>query len=307
METVKPEIRTDIKPDSPIVAILPPRWRPFAILMRLDRPIGWWLLLLPGWWSIALAGGGFSNMGAWEWYLMGAFFIGAITMRGAGCVINDLWDRKLDRQVERTQDRPIASGAVTVRQGLEFLAGLLGVGFLVLITLPATSIILGLAAMPLIILYPLMKRITYWPQAFLGITFNFGALMGWAAVTDDLSLTALLLYIGGIFWTLGYDTIYAHQDKEDDILAGIKSTALKFGPAAKSWVAAFYTAAMACFALAVISMATSVFSLLLLVPPIVHMALQLDGWDTHNETSALRIFKSNRNFGLLMLAACMLA
>jgi 4-hydroxybenzoate polyprenyltransferase len=307
MTPVKPEIITDIKTDSVIIRILPKSAQPYALLARLDRPVGWWLLLLPGWWAIALAGGGIARMTIEHWMLMFLFFIGAIMMRAAGCVINDLWDRNLDQQVERTRMRPIASGAISPKNALIFLCALLMGGFLILITLSHTAIILGLAVVPLIVLYPLMKRITYWPQAFLGVTFNFGALMGWAAVTGTIETPAILLYIGGIFWTLGYDTIYAHQDKDDDLIAGIKSTALKLGAYAKSWVSGFYIIAMTCLGLAVISMATSIFSLLLLIPPIVHMAMQLDGWSPHNSSNALRIFKSNRNFGLLMLAACFFA
>ena len=217
--------------------------QPYALLMRLDRPIGWWLLLLPGWWAIVLASGGVMNMNIKSWALMAAFLIGAVVMRGAGCVVNDIWDRDLDKMVERTRERPLASGAVSVKQAAAFLSLLLMIGAAILLSMNMLTIMLGLLSLPLIALYPAMKRITYWPQLFLGLTFNFGALMGWAAVTGELSAAPLFLYLGGIFWTIGYDTIYAHQDKEDDALAGIKSTALKFGNRSKLWVSGFYLGA----------------------------------------------------------------
>ncbi|MFN3700520.1 MAG: 4-hydroxybenzoate octaprenyltransferase [Alphaproteobacteria bacterium] len=311
------EINTDINKAGWQVNIFPPKLRPYAVLARLDRPIGWWLLLLPAWWAIALASvssggelGGGSAFGLLEnsargLMLMLLFLIGAIVMRAAGCVINDLWDRDIDRQVARTKIRPLASGELSARQALIFLGGLLLIGAAILFSLNGVSIILGLAALPLIALYPLMKRITYWPQLFLGITFNFGALIGWAAVTGEIGSAAILLYIGGIFWTLGYDTIYAHQDKEDDLLAGVKSTALRFGARSKYWVGTFYGLGFCFFAAAIISAGgASSLSLVLLAFPAAHMVWQLKIWNETEPHSALRVFKSNKIFGFLILIAC---
>jgi 4-hydroxybenzoate polyprenyltransferase len=285
---------TDIKKDGWIFR-LPPRVRSYVLLARLDRPIGIWLLLLPAWWSIALAGQG-------GWGLYALFALGAVVMRAAGCVINDLWDRDLDSQVERTCDRPLASGALTARQGMVFLVGLLGVGLLILLQLPKTAIILGFLTIPLIVTYPLMKRVTWYPQAFLGLTFNFGALMGWAAVRDDVALPSFLLYAAGICWTLGYDTIYAHQDIEDDARIGIKSTARKWGRYSKRVVAVFYGLTVL-FLGAALQAAEQRgwigFALLALCA--VHLAWQMRTWNPDDPACSLRIFKSNRDFGVFVL------
>lgn len=304
MKETRAKNYTDIKHYGFMMRILPKALRPYALLMRLDRPIGWWLLLLPGWWSIVLASSGLAGMNAYSWALMGLFLIGAVVMRGAGCVVNDLWDRNIDKLVERTRGRPLASGAVSVKQGFSFLAGLLFIGACILFSLSKMAIILGFAVLPLIVLYPYMKRITYWPQFFLGITFNFGALMGWAAVHDSISAAPVLLYLGGIFWTIGYDTIYAHQDKEDDVMAGVKSTALKFGSHSKRWVFGFYMAAILFMSVAIMSVKMNPSALALLMLPIFQMAWQLRAWNMDDQESSLRIFKSNRIFGLLLLLAC---
>lgn len=296
---------TDIKPYGFVMRKLPENMRPYALLMRLDRPIGWWLLLLPGWWSIALASGGIAGMNIYSWVLMALFLIGAVVMRGAGCVVNDLWDRNIDKLVERTRGRPLASGTVSVKQGFAFLSALLFVGACILFSLSEMAIILGFAVLPLIALYPYMKRITYWPQFFLGITFNFSALMGWAAVHNEISAAPVLLYFGGIFWTIGYDTIYAHQDKEDDVMAGVKSTALKFGAASKRLVFGVYLLAILLLSVAIMSVKMDPTALALLMLPIFHMAWQLRSWQMDDQESSLRIFKSNRYFGLLLLLACL--
>ena len=200
--------------------------RPYIRLARLDRPIGTWLLLFPGWWGVALAADRWP-----DWRLVVLFGIGAIAMRGAGCTLNDIADRDFDAKVARTRTRPIPSGAVSVPQAALFMAVELAIGAAVLLSLPRTAILLGILVLALIATYPFMKRVTYWPQFFLGLNFNWGALLGWAAVRDDLAWPAALLYLGGICWTLGYDTIYAHQDKEDDALIGVKSAALALGAA----------------------------------------------------------------------------
>ncbi len=222
-------------------------------------------------------------------------------MRGAGCVVNDLWDRDLDKLVERTKNRPIASGAVSTKAGLLFLATLLLIGLIILLQFNLVTVILGCLVVPLIISYPLMKRITWWPQAFLGLTFNFGALMGWSAITGEITAPAILLYIGGIFWTLGYDTIYAHQDKEDDAMAGIKSTALKFGKYSKLWVSIFYTLSILLILFAnILTDGLGLASALIIIPAL-HFAWQIYKWEQDNQSSSLYIFKLNQITGLLIL------
>lgn len=293
---------TDIQTDRLVFRIIPPRFHPYVKLARLDRPIGTWLLLFPCWWSIALAGGGFANMGGREWSLMLRFALGAVLMRGAGCVVNDLWDRNLDAQVERTKVRPLPAGEVTPRQALQFLALLLGLSFLILISLNAAAIWLGILSLLLVGSYPLMKRITWWPQLFLGFTFNWGALMGWAAVRGKVELPALCLYIAGIFWTLAYDTIYAHQDKEDDATVGIKSTALLWGDNSDWFVGICLMIAIVLMALTKFFAAYSPYTLVLLVLVLAQGVWQLMNWDMQNPENCLRIFKSNAFFGWLVLA-----
>lgn len=220
-----------------------PVWsHPYIRLARYDRPIGTWLLLFPCWWSIGLA----SNSLVHVWFFA-SFGIGAVIMRGAGCTINDILDRKLDVQVARTRNRPLPSGQVTLLNAYLFLIVQLVLGFLILLTLNTFACLIGAASLVLVFSYPFMKRITFWPQFFLGLTFNWGALVGWAAVHSELSETALCLYAAGLFWTLGYDTIYAHQDKRDDPIAGVKSTARKFGLNSRMWIYFFYSTAIVLF------------------------------------------------------------
>lgn len=284
------------------ISRLPEGWRPFALLMRLDRPIGTWLLLLPGWWAVMLASGGVLKMNGADIWLFLLFGVGAVIMRGAGCIINDLWDRDFDRAVERTRTRPLASGAVGVRAALLFLGVLLLLGLLILLQMGFVAILLGILTLPLIVTYPLMKRVTWWPQFFLGITFNAGALIGWAAVTGAVGLPALLIYIGGIFWTLGYDTIYAHQDKDDDALIGVRSTARKFGAASKKWIAGFYAAAFTLVALGYV-LAGAGWSLAFLALGAFQLMWQVRLWDIDDPASSLAVFRSNRDFGLILLLA----
>ncbi|MGB0720258.1 MAG: 4-hydroxybenzoate octaprenyltransferase, partial [Bdellovibrionales bacterium] len=229
------------------------------------------------------------------------FGVGAIVMRAAGCVINDIWDRDLDKKVERTRVRPLAAETLPLKNAFLFLCGLLVIGLLVLLQMNGVTIVLGLLSLPMIVAYPFMKRITWWPQAFLGLTFNFGALMGWSAMDGALALPALLLYAGGIFWTLGYDTIYAHQDKDDDLMAGIKSTALKFGEDSLLWVRGFYALAFV-FMMAAFVMQAGWLGLAVL-PAGWHLYSQLQNWQPDNAQSSLDIFKSNRDFGLIVFAA----
>ena len=297
---------TDIKSEGWIARWLPPPLQAYAMLARLDRPVGVWMLLLPGWWGIVLAGRHISQFTLIDAETIILFAVGAVVMRAAGCIVNDLWDRDLDRQVERTRERPLAAGTITMPQAAVFLAILLLLGFWILIWMPLVTVLLGILSLPLIIVYPLAKRFTWWPQLVLGLTFNFGALMGWGAVTGALELPALLLYAVGIFWTLGYDTVYAHQDIEDDMRIGIKSTALKFGEAGKKWVAGFYAAAWILVFAAFAAAHAGWFSLLLLIAPGLHLAWQINRWDPANPVSSLDIFRSNRDFGLLVLLAAVL-
>ncbi len=232
----------------------PARLRPYLRLARLDRPIGTWLLLFPGWWSIALAaqvdgGTGFAGRLPDLWLIL-LFAIGAVAMRGAGCTYNDIVDRDFDAQVERTRSRPIPSGAVSVTAAWAFLLLQSLIGLAVLLTFNRFAIILGAASLLLVAAYPFMKRITWWPQAWLGITFNYGALLGWAAATGTLHLPALVLYAAGIAWTLGYDTIYAHQDKDDDALIGVKSSARALGKRTRPFLWMIYALTLALLGLA---------------------------------------------------------
>ena len=222
-------------------------------------------------------------------------------MRAAGCVINDVWDRNLDKAVERTSVRPLASGDLSVSQAAMFLGVLLFIGFCILISLSGTAILLGLLTIPMIAVYPLVKRFSYWPQAMLGLTFNFGALMGWAAVMDDMALQAVLLYMAAFFWTLGYDTVYAHQDKDDDAVVGIKSTALKFGDESKKWIGGFYGAMLFCLSLSLALSPTNLIALPGLALIGAHLFWQISNWDMDDPASSLQTFKSNRDLGVLVL------
>lgn len=248
-----------------------------------------------------MATGGAAQMDFRQWLIFALFGIGAIIMRGAGCVINDLWDKNLDAQVERTKNRPLASGVITFKQGLLFLCALLLTGLLILLQLNTYTIALGFIAIPLIALYPLMKRLTFWPQAFLGIAFNFSALMGWSAIMGSLSLPAFLTYASCMFWTLGYDTVYAFQDKEDDILIGIKSTALLFDEQSKHWVMAFYAISWVSLNISAFLPNYNILMPVFLLPASLHLVWQMWKWDLKDPLSALSIFKSNRNYGLLVL------
>jgi 4-hydroxybenzoate polyprenyltransferase len=292
---------TDITTDGWLERQTPQHWHPYMRLMRLDRPIGAWLLLLPGLWSIALVASFWR--GLWLFLL---FAVGAVVMRGAGCVINDLLDRKYDRLVERTASRPLASGEVSIGQATLFLAALLAVGLVILLTLNHFAFWLGALSLLLIVPYPLMKRITHWPQLWLGFTFNWGALLGYAAVTGHLSIKPILLYAGGVFWTLGYDTIYALQDIEDDAVVGVKSTALRFGNDTPLWLMRFYSAALALFALAGLVSGLRLVFILGILAAGAHLAWQVRTLRMDDPADCLAKFKSNQIFGLILLAAIIL-
>jgi 4-hydroxybenzoate polyprenyltransferase len=281
------------------LARLPDAWRPYAVLARLDRPAGWWLLYLPGAWGICLAAAPWPDL-----RLLALFLVGAIVMRAAGCVVNDLWDRDIDRLVERTRGRPLASGAITPFRALAFLGGLLGIGLAILLQLNWAAVALGAASLLPVALYPLMKRITWWPQFFLGVTFNWGAPLGFLAATGHLSWAAAALYLAGIAWTLGYDTIYALQDIADDELIGVKSTARLFGRGrVRAWVGGFYAATVALLALAggLHGLGSAFFVALAL--PAAHFAWQVATLDPHDGLNGAARFRANRDAGLLVAAA----
>lgn len=297
-------------PDTPVADAEKRHWvdhvlvaalRPYARLARFERPIGWWLLLLPGWWSIALAetanGGGVVDV-----RLITLFLIGAIAMRGAGCTFNDIVDRDFDGKVERTRSRPIPAGAVTVTQAIMFMGLLCLVGLAVLLQLGAAAIYLGIASLVLVAIYPFMKRFTYWPQIFLGLAFNWSALVGWAAVRGQLEAPAIFLYIGGILWTLGYDTIYAHQDKEDDVRIGVKSTALKLGATTPQWLIGFFFGALVLIDIAGWLAGAGLFYHLGVALAALHAVWQLVRLDTDDPENCLSLFRSNRDFGLIVFA-----
>ncbi len=268
-------------------------------LARFDRPIGAWLLLFPAWWSQALAEVSLGRTYPNPWYLA-LFWLGAFVMRGAGCTYNDIVDREYDARVARTAARPIPSGQVTVTRAWVFLAVLCAAGLLVLVQFNWFTIMLGASSLLLIAVYPFMKRITFWPQVVLGLTFKWGALVGWAAITGSLSLAAVVLYAGSVLWTVGYDTIYAHQDTEDDALVGLKSTALRFGAATPRWLVLFYTGAVVLWGAAgILAGAHAAFAVALTLAA-AQLAWQVITLDTSNAGNCLARFKSNRLIGWLL-------
>jgi 4-hydroxybenzoate polyprenyltransferase len=284
---------------------LAPAWtRPYLRLARLDRPIGSWLLLMPCWWSTGLAAvHAGSNVNLWHLLL---FFIGAFAMRGAGCTWNDIVDRDLDRRVERTRSRPIPSGQVTVAAAAGFLVLQALVGLAVLLQFNRFTVYVGLASLAVVAVYPFMKRITYWPQIVLGLAFSWGALMGWPATFGRLDPPAFLLYAGAIAWVIGYDTIYAHQDREDDALIGIKSTALLFRERTKPMLAVFYALAVVLIACAGWSAGAGPVFALGLIAFAAHLAWQIARLDIADPVLCLEVFKSNRDAGLILFAGLML-
>jgi 4-hydroxybenzoate polyprenyltransferase len=278
----------------------PAALKPFLRLARFDRPIGAWLLLFPAWWSQALAELALGRPYPSPWYLA-LFLVGAFVMRGAGCTYNDIVDRDYDARVARTAARPIPAGQVSVAAAFTFLATLCLVGLAVLLQFNWFTVALGAASLLLIAVYPFAKRYTFWPQAVLGLTFKWGALVGWAAVTGSLGLPALVLYAGSVLWTIGYDTIYAHQDKEDDLLVGVKSTALRFGKATPGWVAGFYVGAVLLWGAAGVLAGAGLPFLLALVLVAVQLGWQLATLDIDDPGNCLTRFKSNRSVGWLLL------
>jgi 4-hydroxybenzoate polyprenyltransferase len=279
-----------------------PAWaRPYLRLSRLDRPIGSWLLLMPCWWSAALAAGVIHDIGQLP-LTLALFFVGAFVMRGAGCTWNDITDRHLDALVERTRSRPIPAGQVSVPQAMAFLVVQALIGLMVLLQFNRTAVVTGIASLVIVAVYPFMKRITWWPQIVLGLAFSWGALMGFAVTQARIDMTALALYAGSIAWVIGYDTIYAHQDSEDDALIGIKSTALLFGARTRAALMLFYGLAVVLIGLALALAGARWPAAIGLAAFAGHLAWQIRRLEIGDPALCLRIFKSNRDAGLLLFA-----
>jgi len=293
----------DIVPDSEhrgLLSFLPQRARDLIQLARFDRPIGVWLLYWPGAWAIALSGRAIAR-----WDLLLWFLLGATVMRGAGCVFNDIVDRDLDRKVARTRERPVASGRVSRRLAWAWLLSLCLIGLMVLVQLSARAVVVALASLAPVAAYPFMKRITWWPQAWLGLVFSWACLVGWPAATGRIEPTMFWLYAGSIAWVIGYDTIYALQDMEDDALAGVKSSARALGSNARGGVSAFYAIALGLWAVAVWRTRPEALALVALLPVAAHLLWQVAGLKRQDGKDALMRFRSNRFAGLLMFLACL--
>jgi 4-hydroxybenzoate polyprenyltransferase len=288
----------DAANDNWVDRFAPKSLQPWLKLGRFDRPAGAWLLLLPGWQGIALASARAGLLP--DLVLLAKFLVGAFLMRAAGCAWNDILDRDLDAKVARTARRPVASGQISVKQAIAFLALCSLVSFAILLTMPPTAIALGVASLVLVAAYPLMKRITWWPQAWLGLTFNWGALLGYAAATGELALPPVLLYASGLFWTLGYDTIYAIQDMEDDALAGVKSSARRLGRGAPRAILGFYgVTALLAFAAGYTAHLGPLFAVFGVLYAL-HLFRQAAQVRIDSPALALRLFKSNRIAGLIL-------
>jgi 4-hydroxybenzoate polyprenyltransferase len=275
---------------------------PYLRLARADRPTGFWLLAIPCFWSVALASRSIGAEYPDPW-LLALFAIGAIVMRAAGCTYNDIVDKDIDARVARTQGRPLPSGQVLEKAATIFMLVLCLIGLAVLLSFNAATIWLGLAVIPIVAAYPLVKRYSYWPQAVLGLAFNWGALLGYTAVLGRLEWAAAVLYAGAIAWTIGYDTIYAHQDREDDALLGLKSTALRFGRGTKAWLAGFYALAWLGITTAGLLAGAEIVFLLGMGAAGAHLFWQMATLDIDDPENCLRRFRSNRDFGLIVFAA----
>ncbi|XP_056659260.1 4-hydroxybenzoate polyprenyltransferase, mitochondrial [Monodelphis domestica] len=287
-----------------IVSSAPRPLQPYLRLMRLDKPIGTWLLYLPCTWSIGLA----AEPGCFpDWYMLSLFGTGAVLMRGAGCTINDMWDQEYDKKVIRTANRPIAAGDISTFQSLIFLGGQLSLALCVLLCLNYYSIALGAASLSLVVIYPLMKRITYWPQLALGLTFNWGALLGWSAIKGSCDVSVCLpLYLSGVMWTLIYDTIYAHQDKRDDALIGLKSTALRFKEDTKQWLSGFSIVMLSGLTLAGLNCDQTIPYYAAVATIGAHLAHQIYTLDIHKPEDCWAKFTSNRTVGFVLFIGIIL-
>ena len=283
---------------------LPSSVQPYLRLARVDRPIGIWLLAIPCWWGMGLAYNLTNTFSSWEAGILALIFlIGATLMRSAGCTWNDILDRHIDSKVSRTASRPLASGTISVARATIFMFFLLLVSASILLTLNVFTVFLAISSLILVAIYPAMKRITFWPQAFLGITFNWGVLVGFSAIADTLMLSTFTLYAAAFFWTLGYDTIYSHQDKADDALIGVMSTALKFGPTSKAWISGFYISAMICFISTGLLADLGPLYFLVLTVPAGLLTIQLYSVNLDDPKSCLLHFRANTQIGCWILAA----
>ncbi len=293
---------SDAPRDNWVDRYAPVSWRPYLRLARMDRPIGTWLLLFPCWWSLTLAAVSLGNPYPDLWMLF-LFAVGAIVMRGAGCAYNDYVDRDYDARVARTASRPIPSGQVSPEAALAFVVVLSLIGLAVLVWFNLFTILLGVTSLALVAIYPFMKRLTYWPQLVLGLAFNWGALMGWAAVRGSLDWAPVLLYAGSVLWTIGYDTIYAHQDTEDDLMLGLKSTALTFGPDTPFWVGSFYVGALLLWIAAGFLAGTHLVFFFGVALVGLQMAWQVSTLDINDPENCLRRFRANRDVGAAIFLA----
>tara|TARA_B100000963_G_C22445771_1_gene588743 strand:+ start:25 stop:891 length:867 start_codon:yes stop_codon:yes gene_type:complete len=272
----------------------------FIELTRLKKPIGYMLLFWPCAWGLTLVYNFNDGLQIYFYYLL-LFFLGSVLMRSAGCIVNDILDRKYDKEVSRTKDRPIASGKISVKVGMFYVLILCSLAFLVLINFNNLTIFLALASMPLAFTYPLMKRFTYWPQLFLGITFNYGLLLGWTSISEKLDIIPLIFYVGAIFWTLGYDTIYGFQDIKDDEIIGVKSTSIKFKGSAKIFLILCYLFLTASLLIVGFVMSFNQLYFLFIIIPITHLFFyQIKNFDTQNPSSCLKVFKSNNYLGIIV-------
>lgn len=301
-ETV--ETIADAAPGNWVDQRAPDPLKPYLRLMRMDRPIGFWLLFWPCVFSLGLAHIAVPGS-SFNWWSLILFFVGAVVMRGAGCTFNDIVDRDIDDKVARTRLRPIPSGQVTPKNAAIFMVGLSLIGLIVLLQFNMFTILLGIGSLALVAIYPFMKRITYWPQLFLGFAFSYGALMGWASEIGSLAAAPLLLYVGTMLWTIGYDTIYALQDTEDDALVGVKSTAILFGERSRGLVTAFYAAASACWMVAALMVGAGIVFVILSVVPAAILAWQVITLDPDSADNCLKRFKANHYAGLA-LSLCFL-
>jgi 4-hydroxybenzoate polyprenyltransferase len=302
MTSTGPEpIVPDAPPGNWVDRLVPRRFLPYAHLMRLDRPIGWWLLLWPCWWSLTLATGAAGQPFPSPWFLL-LFLVGSVVMRGAGCTYNDILDRDIDARVARTRARPIPSGRVSPERAAAFMVTLSLIGFLVLIQFNLFTVVLGIASLAVVAVYPFMKRISGHPQVVLGFAFSWGALMGWAAVFGSLSLAPVALYLAAVAWTVGYDTIYAHQDREDDALIGLGSTALTYGDRSDRLLALCYAAALALVLVALVAAGARIFAFVGAFGFGAHLAWQVARFNPRDPALCLALFRSNRGAGWLLMA-----
>ena len=279
----------------------------FIELTRLKKPIGFMLLFWPCAWGLTLAYDFSSNLNNYFFYLI-LFFLGSVLMRSAGCIVNDIMDKEFDAKVFRTKDRPIASGKISIKLGIFYSIALCLLALLILINFNYFTIILALGSMPLAFSYPLMKRLTYWPQLFLGITFNYGIILGWTSISEEINLIIILFYIGAIFWTLGYDTIYGYQDIKDDEIIGLKSTSIKFKNSAKQFLFLCYTILSVLFLVGGYYMNFKYIYFAIFIVPLIHLFFfQIKKFNKNNPSDCLKIFKSNNMFGLIIFLNILIA